>query len=159
MFKKAIKVLVVLVLIALLALQFIRPEKNNSGYNSISLFETETKPTVKVSSILKNNCYDCHSNHTQYPWYAEIAPVSLWLEEHINHGKKKFNVSDWENYSLKKKDHKLEELIEMVENNEMPLSSYTLIHGKLSKDDKNLLLQWANLVKLQYKYQLEVSSN
>ncbi len=158
MFKKVIKIVLVLALIALVAIQFIRPEKNNEGYKSVALFETETKPSPKVASILKENCYDCHSNQTQYLWYSEIAPASLWLADHIEEGKEHFNMSAWENYTVKKKEHKLEELIEMVEDDEMPLQSYTIIHGNLSDDDKKLLLQWAGLARLQYKHQLEVSS-
>ena len=81
------------------------------------------------------------------------------IDEHIIDGKKHFNVSAWEAYSVKKKDHKLEELIEMVENGEMPLDSYTWLHGDLSEKDTKLLLQWATLVRLQYKNSLEVSAN
>lgn len=159
MLKKGIKIFLVLALIALVAIQFIRPEKNNGGYENVALFETETKPSAKVAAILKENCYDCHSDQTQYPWYAEVAPFSLWLDDHIEHGKEHFNVSAWKDYSIKKKEHKLEELIEMVEDDEMPLKSYAIIHGDLSEDDKKLLLQWAGVARLQYKHQLEVSSN
>jgi hypothetical protein len=159
MVRKIIKIVLVLLLIALVAIQFIRPEKNNGGYESVTAFEAETKPSAKVATVLKENCYDCHSNQTQYPWYAEIAPFSLWLDDHIEHGKKHFNVSEWSNYSIKKKEHKLEELVEMVEDDEMPLRSYTIIHGNLSDENKKLLLQWAGVVRLQYKHQLEVSSN
>lgn len=155
---KIIKIVLVLALIALVAIQFIRPEKNNGGYESVALFESETKASANVASILKESCYDCHSNQTQYPWYAEIAPFSLWLVEHIEEGKEHFNVADWGSYSIKKKEHKLEELVEMVEKDEMPLRSYTIIHGDLSENDKKLLLQWAGVARLQYKHQLEVSS-
>ncbi len=158
MVKKIIKIVLVLALFALIAIQFIRPEKNSEGYKSVATFEAETKPSAEVATILKQNCYDCHSNQTQYPWYSEVAPFSLWLADHIEHGKKHFNVSDWSNYSIKKKEHKLEELVEMVEKDEMPLQSYTIIHGNLSENDKKLLLQWAGLARLQYKHQLEVSS-
>ena len=68
-------------------------------------------------------------------------------------------MSAWEKYSTKKKDHKLEELIEEVEEGEMPLESYTWIHGKLSKEDKEKLIQWANLVRIQYQDELKVSLN
>ena len=149
MVKKIIKITLVLTLIALVAIQFVRPEKNNGGYGSVVFFESETKPSANVLSILKENCYDCHSNQTQYPWYAEVAPFSLWLDEHIEHGKEHFNVAEWGNYSIKKKEHKLEELVEMVEKNEMPLRSYTIIHGNLSEDEKKLLLQWKWLQRVR----------
>ena len=158
MFKKGINFFLVLALVALVLIQFIRPEKNNGGYESVAFFEAETKPSIKVASILKERCYDCHSNQTVYPWYSETAPFSLFLNKHILQGKKHFNVSEWGNYTAKKKEHKLEELVEMVENGEMPLWSYTIVHGNLSKDEKKLLLQWCGLARLQYKHLLEVSS-
>ncbi|MCH2489724.1 MAG: heme-binding domain-containing protein [Flavobacteriales bacterium] len=157
--KKALKFIGILALLALIAIQFIRPDRNDGGYETVIPFENETKPSVQVAAILKENCYDCHSDQTQYPWYAEIAPFSLWLEEHIEHGKGHFNVSEWKSYSVKKKDHKLEELIEMVEDGEMPLDSYTWMHGNLPEEDKLLLIQWATLSRLQYKDQLNISTN
>jgi len=66
-------------------------------------------------------------------------------------------VSKWESYSLKKKDHKLEELIEEVEEGEMPLNSYTWIHGNLPENEKDLLLQWATLARLQYRDSLKTA--
>jgi hypothetical protein len=73
-------------------------------------------------------------------------------------GKKHLNSSGWNGCSVKKKEHKLEGLVGMVEDDEMPLKSYTLIHGDLSEEGKELLLQWAGVARLQYKQQLEVSS-
>ena len=156
--KKTIKYIGIFLLVALVIMQFIRPEKNNGGYEEITVFKTETRPSEEVLSILEKNCFDCHSNQTIYPWYAEIAPISYWLDDHVVQGKKHFNMSTWDKYSIKKKDHKLEELIEEVEEGEMPLDSYTWIHGNLSSKDKELLLQWATLARLQYEKDLKVSS-
>tara|TARA_R110000772_G_scaffold96259_3_gene194706 strand:+ start:80 stop:556 length:477 start_codon:yes stop_codon:yes gene_type:complete len=157
--KKLFKVILILALVSLVVIQFIRPDKNESGYEGVEYFENETKPSPSVAGILKENCYDCHSKQTNYPWYAEIAPINYWLADHVNDGKKHFNVSAWKKYSTKKKDHKLEELLEMVEEGEMPLDSYTWLHGDLSEDDTKLLLEWATVARLQYKAQLEVSAN
>ncbi|MEZ4857188.1 MAG: heme-binding domain-containing protein [Flavobacteriaceae bacterium] len=156
--KKFLKFFFILALLAFVVIQFIRPEKNIGGYESVAFFEAETKPSVEVKAILKANCYDCHSNHTIYPWYAEIAPASFWLADHVKDGKKHFNVSEWEHYSAKKKDHKLEELFEEVEKGEMPLDSYTWIHGNISKEEQKMLMQWAQLARMQYKSQIEVST-
>ena len=149
--KKLIRIVLVLLLAALGVIQFIRPDKNNEGYDSVVEFENETKPSVQVASLLKENCYDCHSNQTQYPWYAEIAPISFFLADHIKEGKEELNISNWRTYSLKKKDHKLEELIEKIEEKEMPLESYTLIHGDLKENDRTLLIQWATMARLHLK--------
>ena len=155
--KKFFKLLLIVALIALVIMQFIRPDKNEGGYEAIKVFEIETKPSPTVTGILKENCYDCHSNHTRYPWYAEIAPFSYWLADHVKHGKDELNVSVWKDYSIKKKDHKLEEILEMIEEGEMPIDSYTWLHGNLSKDEAKLILQGATVARRQYKTQLEVS--
>lgn len=155
--KKIVKYVLLLALAALVVMQFIRPEKNTSGYEAVAAFEAATKPSAEVKGILKDNCYDCHSNHTQYPWYAEIAPFSYWLADHIEHGKEELNVSDWEQYSVKRKDHKLEEVIEEVEEGHMPLDSYTWLHGDLTDNEKQLLIQWAQLARLPFKEMAEFS--
>lgn len=156
--KKVIKIVLVIALIALIMIQFVRPVKNNGGYESVAVFEKETKVSPRTASILKQQCYDCHSDQTQYPWYAEFAPASFWLEDHISHGKGHLNFSAWESYSVKKKEHKLEEVIEMVEEGEMPLESFTWIHGDLPEEDKQLLLQWAALSRLQYQKEINLGS-
>ena len=156
--RKIFKYVLVLLLFALVIIQFIRPDKNSGGYDSIIAFEEETKPSLEVAAILKENCYDCHSNQTQYPWYAEVAPFSYWLADHVKDGQKHFNASAWSDYSVKKKDHKLEELLEMVEEGEMPLDSYTWLHGDLEEQEVKLLLQWATLARHQYTEELKTSS-
>ncbi|PHS68332.1 MAG: cytochrome C [Flavobacterium sp.] len=153
--KKIIKYILIVLIVIFVVIQFIRPDKNEGGYESLAAFKTETKIPKEVFQIMKTNCFDCHSNQTVYPWYAEISPVSLWLEDHINHGKEELNFSEWGSYSLKRKDHKLEELTEEVDEGEMPLDSFTWIHGKLSEKDQKILLDWANISRLPYQLELE----
>jgi hypothetical protein len=124
----------------LILIQFIRPERN--------LGKAETENTIfvnaEVGTILQTSCFDCHSNYTNYPWYTNIQPIGWWLNHHVDEGKEELNFSEFETYSLKRKLHKLEEIKEMVEEGEMPLSSYTLIHGdtKLSPEQKEILYKW-----------------
>lgn len=151
---KIVKKILVVLLIVLVGLQFYRPEKNESGYESVMAFENETQSPEEIKAILKTKCYDCHSNQTVYPWYAEVSPVSLWLNGHIKEGKEHFNVSGWDSYSVKKKDHKLEELVEMVEEREMPLDSYTWIHGNITDREREMLITWATASRLRYEVQL-----
>ena len=147
-----IKRFFILALITLVAIQFFRPDRNNGGYESLEPFLSETKPTEQVAAILKTSCYDCHSNKTQYPWYAEVAPVSFWLNDHIKEGKEHLNFSTWEGYSAKRKDHKLEEVVEMVADGEMPLESYIFIHedANLTPTETTALMDWAKVARLNY---------
>jgi len=138
-------------LVLFLAIQLYRPAKNITSEDYVTVFEIETNPSAQVKLVLKENCYDCHSNQTSYLWYHEIAPISFWISDHIKHGKGDLNFSNWKSYSTKKKDHKLEELIEEIEANEMPLKEYTWTHGKLSDAEKELLLDWAKNTRLLYQ--------
>lgn len=148
------KVLVVLLIIFVIA-QFFRPEKNEGDLASLDSFYTDTNPPMDVKIILQESCNDCHSNVTRYPWYSQITPVNYWMAEHVVDGKKHFNISGWENNSVKRKDHKFEELIEMVEDKEMPLPSYTWVHteAKLTNDQIKSVINWAKQVR--FKYSLE----
>jgi hypothetical protein len=133
------------------AAQFINPEKNESEFVPESDFITLEQPPQHLADIMKTSCYDCHSNNTIYPWYDRITPVNFWVTDHIKHGKKHLNFSEWDSYSAKKKAHKLDEFIEMIEDKEMPLSSYTLTHqdAKLSDADIAELTNWVTLVKIK----------
>jgi len=152
---KIIKKILWLLLIVFVIAQFFGPERNEGELASIDAFIAETNPPEDVKLILKETCYDCHSDVTRYPWYNKITPVNYWLADHIKHAKKHFNVSNWEGNSVKKKDHKFEELIEMVEDKEMPLPSYTWTHSEAKLSDAQIesVLKWANQVR--FKYSLE----
>ena len=149
---KIAKKIALALLVVLVGMQFYRPEKNVAVGDYVAAFETETNPSPEVKAILNTACYDCHSDNTEYPWYNNIAPVSYWLADHIEDGKKHLNFSDWQNYDAKNKDHKLEELIEEVKEGEMPLKEYTWTHGdaKLSQEQISTLLAWADGVRANY---------
>lgn len=149
---RIIKKILLLLLVVFVIAQFFRPDKNDGDLASINAFLEETNPPENVKAILKESCYDCHSNFTRYPWYNNITPINYWLNNHIEHGKKHFNVSKWVGNSTKRKDHKFEELIEMVEDKSMPLNSYTWTHteAKLTGEQIKAVVDWAKKVRLMY---------
>ena len=149
---KIVKKIFWLLLLIFIVAQFFGPEKNDGDLASLSDFIKETNPPENVHLILKTSCFDCHSNKTKYPWYNKITPVNYWLADHIKHGKKHFNMSNWIGNSTKRKDHKFEELIEMVEAKEMPLNSYTWTHteAKLTDVQIEAVVDWAKKVRLKY---------
>ena len=154
MAKELLKKLGFAIVLVLLVAQFFGPPKNDGDVASVDLFLMDTNPPENVKTILKSSCFDCHSDHTRYPWYNAITPVNYWLNDHIRDGKKHFNVSKWSDYSDKKKDHKLEELAEEVEEKEMPLPSYTWTHGDadLTKDQIDAILNWVELTRIKYAF-------
>lgn len=147
---KLIKKILLVLLVTLVLMQFIRPDKNNAEPRDLTAFIEDTKPTQAVTAVLEKHCYDCHSNKTTYPWYAEVAPVSLWINHHVEEGKEHFDVSNWSAYKVKRRDHKLDELIEEVEEGKMPLKSYSLLHGTMTEEEKETLIHWVKQVRASY---------
>ena len=143
------------ILIALLAvliiIQFFRPEKNQSAVASPNDIFAHYQASENTKQLIQTACYDCHSNNTAYPWYSEIQPVAWWLADHVNEGKSELNFSEFATYSPKKGDHKLEELVEIIKEEEMPLNSYTLIHAdaRLSDVQRVELAKWVEEVRAQ----------
>lgn len=131
--------------IILVMLQFVRPALNLGSVEGKDDISHTVAVPAEIQAIFKRSCNDCHSNSTVYPWYANVQPIGLWLQHHVDEGKAELNFSAFNLYSDKRKAHKMEEIVEMVESHEMPLNSYTWIHKEaiLSTDDKIALKEWA----------------
>lgn len=130
-------------LLLLVVMQFLPALPDNTPEPQSSLLVKADLPQ-DVSNILTKACNDCHSSSATLPWYAHVAPVSFYIGEHIEDGRKHFSFSEWDNYAPKRKAHKIEELIEEVEEGKMPLEEYTYLHpeAKLTEEDKSTLIAY-----------------
>lgn len=141
-----IKKITIGIVVVLIAIQFIPLEKNISNDDTYHISKSYDIPD-NVNTILINACNDCHSNLTTYPWYSNIQPIGFWLNGHITDGKRHLNYSEFINRPLAYQNHKLEETIEMVEDNEMPLPSYTYMglhpEAKMTLEEREILIEWA----------------
>lgn len=142
MLKKIIYVLIA----ALVIIQFIKPTRNVSAGPYPNDITTKFAMSDNVASTLKTACYDCHSNNTVYPWYANIQPVAWWLQHHVNDGKRHLNFNEFATYSAKKQRKKIEEINESVTEGWMPLGSYTWIHKNaiLTAEQKDAIKKWCD---------------
>ena len=140
-----LKILLYSVVAVLIFIQFFRIDKTNPAVDSASDMVNVISTSPEVAQILKTSCYDCHTNESIYPWYTNVAPVSWWVKKHINEGRDELNFSEWGTYSIRRKDHKLDEVVEMLDEDEMPLKSYLIAHGDASLDEaqKTQLIDWA----------------
>jgi len=149
-----------LVILALLVIiQFIRPAKNISSSMSPNDISKHYTVSEDVNQILKKACNDCHSNNTIYPWYTNVQPVGWWMAKHVKDGKKHLDFSEFAGYTPKKQHHKLEEVVEMVKEKEMPLNSYTWMHktAKLTDQERILLVNWAEILRKEIASKHDVS--
>ena len=93
-------------------------------------------PATRV--LARQACFDCHSNETQWPAYASIAPAS-WLVQHdVEEGRAVLNFSEWT-----RPQEEAKEAAKEVQEGEMPPAPYTLVHGhaRLSAADRDRLAQ------------------
>ena len=127
-----------------IAIQFIRPVHNKSGKPSTGEISKVIPIPDTVGILLKNACYDCHSNNTSYPWYSNIQPVGWLMAYHIKQAKNELNFSDFGSYSQRRQLSKLDGIANSIKDDIMPLSSYKLMHknAKLSTYEKELVINW-----------------
>ena len=126
----------------LVIIQFIRIDKTNPAVVIENDFIVQTNPPEHIQTILKTSCYDCHSNESTYPWYTNVAPISWWVKQHINEAREELNFSEWGTFNAKRQKHKLEECFEMIQEGEMPLPSYLIVHSEAKLTTKNELVAW-----------------
>ena len=156
MFRKIMYVL----LAAFIVIQFIHPAKNTSEGLQPNTIGNNYAIPADVKSILGKACNDCHSNNTRYPWYAKIQPVDWWMNKHVVDGKKDLNFDEFTNRAPRYQYHKMEEVIEMVKEREMPLKSYTWTHkdARLNSNEREMLTGWAQSVMDAMKVKYPVDS-
>ena len=137
--RKWIAVLGLSLLVVLVAIQFVPVDTSNPPV----IGDVPTSPGVKA--VLRRACYDCHSNETEWPWYARVAPVSWLIARDVRKGRADLNFSTWNQYSTQRQVKKLKETWEQVAEGEMPPWYYLPAHreARLSAEDRTLLRQWA----------------
>jgi hypothetical protein len=136
-------------IVAIFALmQLWQPKRNNHGDSNHTEFLQDFHISRNTGLILKNSCMDCHSNYTEYPWYTRVQPFGWWMDSHIDEGKSELNFDGIENYGNRRQISKFKSIISSIEDNTMPLSSYTLIHksAKLSPREQKIITDWASAV-------------
>ncbi len=128
--------------------QFIRPTRNVTDGNMANDIAKFNVPK-DIQNILHTSCYDCHSDNTRYPWYAEVQPIGWWLNSHIQEGRRNLNFSEFATYRPRRQYIKLKQIAEQVDEGDMPLPSYLIIHtdARLSQEQKTQLIDWVNVVR------------
>jgi len=137
---------VILIIAGLFILiQFIRPAKNESSAPTPLSLKAQYGLPDSIDRVLKVACNDCHSNHSTYPWYDEIQPVTWFVTYHISGGKRHLNFDEFASYPIKKQVKRLKDIVKTLEADAMPLHSYSRVHrdARLNAAQKQLLCDWA----------------
>lgn len=135
-------------LIVFVAIQFGQPPRNKGHVGEGDITKHFIVPAY-VGGILKSSCYDCHSNNTRYPWYANLQPMGWLLADHIKDGKAELNFDEFGSYPKRRQLSKLKSIAGSVKDGSMPIASYTWMHSdaKLSAEDKASIIDWATITR------------
>jgi hypothetical protein len=92
----------------------------------------------QTRALVKQACFDCHSNETEWPWYSHVAPASWLIERDVRQARARLNFSEWN-----RRPDRVEDRIEDALNGEMPRSIYTMLdaHGRLAPSDRIFLVR------------------
>ncbi len=83
----------------------------------------------QTRELFERACADCHSNQTQWLWYANIAPASWLVADDVYGGRDSLNVSEWI-VNNARNARRAREAGEVVQSRSMPPLQYLLIHPK-----------------------------
>ncbi len=121
-------------------IQIIRPDRENFPIDE----KKALHPPKQVEEIMQRACNDCHTNHTNFPWYSNIAPLSWTIDYHVDVGRERFNISNWSDIPKKEKKRLINRAIQTVRNNVMPLPSYKWLHkdARLTQKEKQILINY-----------------
>lgn len=128
------------------AIQFVRPERTNPPVVPGHTLDASARVPPEVQAALRRACMDCHSNETRWPWYSHVAPVSWFLVNHVNHGRRHLNFSEWDRPRTGEQPaDRLGRICKEVRSGAMPLGSYLLLHrdARLSLEETQAICAWA----------------
>ena len=154
---RIVKIILVCLAVIFVLIQFVRIDRSNPPIVAENTMETALNVPPDIQQIMSRSCNDCHSNKTVYPWYTQVAPVSWWLRNHIEDGRRELNTSEFATYNVRKKSKKLEEVCEQVKSGEMPLPSYLIVHrsAALSPSEIEALCAWSETERAKLPTQTE----
>jgi Haem-binding domain/Cytochrome P460 len=125
----------VVLVVVFICLQFIRPELTNPPVTA----ELQAPPEVK--QVLKNSCYNCHSNETKLPWFDKVVPAYWLVSSDVNEARKHLNFSEIGKLPAAQQKGFLFEAVNMIQMGAMPLPSYLKVHpdAKVTADQLAVL--------------------
>ncbi len=91
----------------------------------------------QARALVKEHCFQCHSNETEWPWYSTIAPASWLIKYDVVAGHSRFNFSEWD-----QNPGNLSEMVEAIDRGRMPPLQYVIFHpsSKLDPQQKQALI-------------------
>jgi len=134
------KLILVALLVILIGVQFVPHDAVRDNPPSAA---TISGPP-DVVEILRQACFDCHSNDTRWPFYAYVAPMSWLVTSDVAGARSRLNFSEWEGLRIGFQKRFTRKIVERVEAGEMPLWQYRAVHWgtRISPEQLATLRAW-----------------
>jgi hypothetical protein len=101
--------------------------------------------SAETRALAGRACFDCHSNETQWPPYARIAPMSWLVARDVSEGREELNFSEWgrPGEDNEEDEDSTEDVVEVILEGEMPPASYLLLHpeARLTGEEQRALME------------------
>jgi Haem-binding domain len=146
-FARGARWVLLILLVALIGIQFIRPDYSNPPVNPAQTLLA--KAPADVRAVLQRSCGDCHTNETRWPLYSRVAPVSWFVANHVHQGRDRFNMSEWTTYDSDDQDKLLGSACTLTRRGRMPLPSYLWIHrdAVLTPAEVSAICAWSDKMR------------
>jgi len=141
-----LKKIIIGILALLVLIQFVPNELPEVKLDNKNDLLANNEFPAEIENQIRSSCYDCHSNETVYPWYSYVAPISFLVKRDTKEGRKELNFSDWESLNKKEKAKHLSDVIDEIDDGEMPFPPYLITHSDARMNDKTkqALMKWAD---------------
>lgn len=135
--KKIIGLAVVILIVGFVMIQLV-PYGHN--HTNPPVVQEPTWDSSQTKSLAQDACFDCHSNETIWPWYANVAPFSWLIRHDVEEGRQYLNFSAW---GQGREGYEPDEVVDVIRNGSMPPAQYLLMHPQASLTDsqKEALIQ------------------
>ena len=138
MFRRTLRIVLLVVVIALAGAQFFQPARTNPPSDPASSFEAVARPPAEVTRLVNRACRDCHSNESVWPWYSKVAPVSWLVAQDVKEGRSRLNFSEWGRFGPEMARSRLRKVCEQAREGEMPLWYYVPLHPEAKLDNAEI---------------------
>jgi Haem-binding domain len=131
------------------AASIMQTEPRNPLVDRSRTIESEMRVPPRVESVLQRACHDCHSDETEWPWYAKVWPVAALVEHDVDKGRHAMNLSEWSAQNGKTPAMALSTLVAAcadLQQQRMPPPQYRMLHprSRVTNADVSTFCQWTS---------------
>jgi hypothetical protein len=110
--------------VVLVGIQAIRPAITHPPATA------EIEVPAAVKQILRNSCYNCHSNETSLSWFDQIVPAYWLVASDVRRARSRVNFSEIGRLPAAAQRGTLYEAVNQIRLGAMPLPSYLRAHPR-----------------------------